>query len=60
MYVHTYHPGVLFLLFVIPKVRGFCVDKSNLEVFDEVDVYGNIYDAIIHHMRFGVYTYGEN
>ena len=32
---------------------------SNLEVFDEVNVYGNIYDSDIHHNYFGVYTYGH-
>eukprot|EP00904_Undaria_pinnatifida_P009109 jgi/Undpi1/5328/HiC_scaffold_2.g00609.m1 len=41
------------------KVRGFCVDKSNHEVFDDVNVYGNIYDSDIHHNNFGVYTYGH-
>ncbi|CAM9596047.1 unnamed protein product, partial [Sphacelaria rigidula] len=40
------------------KVRGFCTDKSNPELFDEVNVYGNIYDSDIHHNRFAVYTYG--
>lgn len=41
------------------KVRGFCKDKSNVDVFEEVNVYGNIYDSKIHHNYFGVYTYGE-
>ena len=41
------------------QVRGFCVDKSNHEVFDDVNVYGNIYDSDIHHNNFGVYTYGH-
>ncbi|CAM9666932.1 unnamed protein product, partial [Laminaria digitata] len=41
------------------KVRGFCKDGSNPEVFDEVNVYGNIYDSDIHHNHFGVYTYGH-
>eukprot|EP00904_Undaria_pinnatifida_P008377 jgi/Undpi1/466/HiC_scaffold_1.g00462.m1 len=41
------------------KVRGFCKDKSNLEVFDEVAVYGNIYDSELHHCNFAVYTYGH-
>nr|BDX99461.1 mannuronan C5-epimerase [Cladosiphon okamuranus] len=41
------------------KVRGFCVDKSNPEVFDHVNVYGNMYDSDIHHLRFGLYTYGH-
>lgn len=40
------------------QVRGFCADKSNPEVFDDVNVYGNIYDSDIHHNYFGVYTYG--
>ena len=41
------------------KVRGFCSDKSNPEVFDDVNVYGNIYNSDIHHNNFGIYTYGE-
>eukprot|EP00752_Nemacystus_decipiens_P007150 g6403.t1 len=41
------------------KVRGFCEDKSNPEVFDNVQVYGNMYDSDIHHLRFGLYTYGH-
>ncbi|CAN0090334.1 unnamed protein product, partial [Ectocarpus sp. 13 AM-2016] len=41
------------------KVRGFCEDKSNPEVFDDVNVYGNVYDSDIHHMNFGLYTYGH-
>ena len=41
------------------QVRGFCVDKSNHEVFEDVNVYGNIYDSDIHHNNFGVYTYGH-
>lgn len=46
-------------LYFVPQVRGFCVDKSNPEVFDEVNVYGNIYDSELHHMNFAVYTYGH-
>ena len=41
------------------QVRGFCKDLSNPEVFDDVNVYGNIYDSDIHHNHFGVYTYGH-
>lgn len=41
------------------QVRGFCKDKSNPEVFDDVNVYGNIYDSELHHMNFAVYTYGH-
>ncbi|CAN0426203.1 unnamed protein product, partial [Ectocarpus sp. 12 AP-2014] len=41
------------------KVRGFCKDKSNPEIFDDVNVYGNMYDSDIHHLRFGLYTYGH-
>lgn len=41
------------------KVRGYCKDKSNPEIFDSVGVYGNIYDSEIHHNYFGVYTYGK-
>ena len=35
------------------------MDKSNHEIFDYVNVYGNIYDSDIHHNNFGVYTYGH-
>ena len=41
------------------QVRGFCKDLSNPEVFDDVNVYGNIYDSDIHHNHFGMYTYGH-
>lgn len=41
------------------KVRGFCVDKSNPEVFDETNVYGNIMNSDIHHMYYGMYSYGH-
>lgn len=41
------------------KVRGFCVDKSNLEVFDSVNVYGDIINSDIHHNYFGMYSYGH-
>ncbi|CAM9572646.1 unnamed protein product, partial [Laminaria digitata] len=39
------------------QVRGYCKDESNRDVFDDVNVYGNIYDSDIHHNHFGVYTY---
>ncbi|CAM9178527.1 unnamed protein product [Discosporangium mesarthrocarpum] len=41
------------------KVRGFCKDKSNLEVFDKVNVYGDIIDSDIHDNWFGMYSYGH-
>ncbi|CAM9179603.1 unnamed protein product [Pylaiella littoralis] len=41
------------------KVRGFCKDKSNPEIFDDVNVYGNIYDSEIHHNHYGMYTFGH-
>ena len=41
------------------KVRGFCTDKSNPELFDSVGVYGNIYDSEIHHNYYGHYSYGH-
>ena len=46
-------------MFSLTQVRGFCKNKSNPELFDEVNVYGNIYDSDIHHNNFGVYTYGH-
>ena len=50
----------MLLAFLYQQVRGFCVDKSNPDVFDNVNVYGNMYDSDIHHLRFGLYTYGEH
>lgn len=41
------------------KVRGFCVDKSNPEVFDNTDVFGDIKGSDIHHMYYGMYSYGH-
>ena len=41
------------------KVRGFCNDESNFGVFEEVGVYGNIYDSEIHHNYYGHYSYGH-
>lgn len=42
------------------KVRGFCVDKSNPEVFDRTGVYGEIQNSEIYGMYYGVYTYGHD
>ena len=41
------------------QVRGYCKDGSNPDVFEKVNVYGNIYDSNIHNNHFGVYTYGH-
>ncbi|CBJ32199.1 Mannuronan C-5-epimerase [Ectocarpus siliculosus] len=41
------------------KVRGFCEDMSNPEVFDNVNVYGDITNCDIHHMWYGMYSYGH-
>ena len=41
------------------QVRGFCADETNQDVFEDVNVYGNIYDSDIHHNHFGVYSYGH-
>eukprot|EP00903_Cladosiphon_okamuranus_P017354 g15988.t1 len=41
------------------KVRGFCEDLSNPQVFDDVDVFGDIKDSDIHHMYYGMYSYGH-
>eukprot|EP00752_Nemacystus_decipiens_P013622 g12080.t1 len=41
------------------KVRGFCTDSSNPEVFDLVNVYGDIIGSDIHHMYYGMYSYGH-
>jgi len=40
------------------KVRGFCKDKSNPEVFDSVSVYGDIKNSLIHHNYYGHYSFG--
>ena len=41
------------------KVRGFCKDLSNPEVFDEVQVYGDIQNSDIYGMYYGMYSYGH-
>eukprot|EP00752_Nemacystus_decipiens_P009061 g8090.t1 len=41
------------------KVRGFCQDLSNPEVFDTTNVYGDIIGSDIHHMYYGHYSYGH-
>ncbi|CAM9510688.1 unnamed protein product, partial [Hapterophycus canaliculatus] len=41
------------------KVRGFCQNKTNPEIFDEVNTYGDIVDSNIHHLFYGHYTYGH-
>lgn len=41
------------------KVRRFCVEKTNLEQFGSVGVFGNIYDSDIHHNYYGQYSYGH-
>ncbi|CAM9580025.1 unnamed protein product [Scytosiphon promiscuus] len=41
------------------KVRGFCKDLSNPDVFETTNVYGDIFDCDIHHNYYGHYTYGH-
>ncbi|CAM9219249.1 unnamed protein product, partial [Sphacelaria rigidula] len=41
------------------KVRGFCVEKTNPELFGAVGVFGNMYDSDIHHNYYGQYSYGH-
>ncbi|CAM9368754.1 unnamed protein product, partial [Hapterophycus canaliculatus] len=41
------------------KVRGFCEDESNPDVFDKVDVFGDIQGSDIHHLYYGQYSYGH-
>lgn len=41
------------------QVRGFCTDMSNPEVFEDVNVYGDIANCDIHHMWYGMYSYGH-
>ena len=40
------------------KVRGFCKDKSNFDVFDSVKLYGDITNSVIHHNYYGHYSFG--
>lgn len=40
---------VAIILWCRSQVRGFCVDKSNLDLFDDVNVYGDIINSDIHH-----------
>ncbi|CAM9271896.1 unnamed protein product [Ectocarpus sp. 12 AP-2014] len=41
------------------KVRGFCTDLSNPELFETVGVTGDILGSHIHHLYFGHYSYGH-
>ena len=41
------------------KVRGFCKDYSNPEVFERTNVYGDILNSEIYGMYYGHYTYGH-
>eukprot|EP00752_Nemacystus_decipiens_P017643 g15814.t1 len=41
------------------KVRGFCKDLSNHDVFTTTNVYGDIIGSDIHHMYYGHYSYGH-
>lgn len=42
------------------KVRGLCEDLSNVDtLFDTVRVYGDMMGSNIHHMWYGMYSYGH-
>ncbi|CAM9164983.1 unnamed protein product [Sphacelaria rigidula] len=41
------------------KVSGFCADESNPEIFERVQVRGDIRFSDIHHNWFGLYTWGH-
>ncbi|CAN0209622.1 unnamed protein product [Ectocarpus sp. 12 AP-2014] len=41
------------------KVRGFCKDLSNPEVFELTNVYGDLTGSDIHHLYYGHYSYGH-
>ncbi|CAM9132608.1 unnamed protein product, partial [Ectocarpus fasciculatus] len=41
------------------KVRGFCTDLSNPDVFDTTNVYGDLIGSDIHHNYYGQYSYGH-
>ncbi|CAN0420500.1 unnamed protein product, partial [Hapterophycus canaliculatus] len=38
------------------KVRGFCADLSNEDIFERVNVRGDIRFSDIHHNYFGMYV----
>ncbi|CAM9575969.1 unnamed protein product, partial [Hapterophycus canaliculatus] len=44
---------------LVVQVKGFCTDLSNPEVFDRVNVRGDIRFSDIHHNWFGQYSYGH-
>eukprot|EP00903_Cladosiphon_okamuranus_P016037 g14807.t2 len=41
------------------KVRGFCKDLSNVEIFEDHNVYGDIQGSTIYGMYYGMYSYGH-
>ena len=41
------------------KVRGFCKDLSNHDVFTTTNVYGDIKNSDIHHNYYGHYSFGH-
>ncbi|CAN0064999.1 unnamed protein product [Pylaiella littoralis] len=41
------------------KVRGFCKDLSNPELFEDHNVYGDIKGSEIYGMYYGMYSYGH-
>eukprot|EP00752_Nemacystus_decipiens_P008459 g7561.t1 len=41
------------------KVRGFCKDGSNEEIFEDHNVYGDIQGSEIYGMYYGMYSYGH-
>lgn len=41
------------------KVRGLCDDLSNLDIMDEVNVWGDINGTVLAYNYFGHYSFGH-
>ena len=41
------------------KARGICKDKSNIELYDGIGVYGNLLGSDVHHLYYGHYGYAQ-
>ena len=41
------------------KLRGICKDKSNIELYEGIGVYGNLLGSDVHHLYYGHYGYAQ-
>lgn len=41
------------------KLRAVCKDKSNIELYDGIGVYGNLLGSDVHHLYYGHYGYAQ-